>query len=69
MGRKARRVPLLHLNHGVIVIRQRLFGFNRGYPTVYGSPVITQKFVKINILHGAVNVWQHPTGVNKPALD
>jgi hypothetical protein len=30
-------------------------------------PVITQKFVKINILHIAVNVWHRPTGVNKPA--
>ena len=34
VGGKTSRVPLLHLNHGVIVISQSLFGSKRSYPTV-----------------------------------
>jgi hypothetical protein len=64
MGRKSGRIPLLHLNHGVIVISQSLFGFNRGYPIVDAPPVIAEKLIKIQILHIAVNVWQPLTRVN-----
>jgi hypothetical protein len=64
MGGKGSRVPLLHLDHGVIVIGQSLFGFNRGYPSIDAPPVIAEKLIKIYILHIAVNVWQPLTRVN-----
>jgi hypothetical protein len=51
MGDKAGRVPLLHLNHGVIVVGQSLFGSKRVYPAVDSPPVISQKLVEICIYH------------------
>ena len=49
MRDKTGRVPFLHLNHGVVVVRQRLFGVNRVHPFVDSLPVIAQKLVEINV--------------------
>jgi hypothetical protein len=51
VGDKAGCVPLLHLNHGVILVGQSLFGSNRVYPAVDSLPVIAQKLVEICISH------------------
>ena len=51
MGDKGSRVPLFHLNHGVIVVGQSLFGSNRIYPIVDSPPVITEKLIEICICH------------------
>jgi hypothetical protein len=48
---EAGRIPLFHLNHGVVVVGQSFFGFNRGYPGVDRPPVITQKLIEIRISH------------------
>jgi hypothetical protein len=51
MDVEAGRIPLFHLNHGVVIVGQSLFGFNRTYPGVNRPSVITQKLIKICISH------------------
>src|ERR1700691_1967523 len=62
VGSKTSCVPLLHLNHGMVIVGQTLLGSNGSYPVVDSLPVITQKLIEI--LHVAVNVWQRTNGVN-----
>lgn len=57
-------IPLFHLDHGVVIVGQGLFGSYGGYPGVYGLPVFFQQLIKVFGLHGSVNVWQPTATVN-----
>jgi len=44
-------IPLLHLNHGVILCGERFLGANCSYPGIDGLPVGAKQLVKVQILH------------------
>src|SRR5271156_1073382 len=58
VDRESCGIPLLHRNHGMIVVGQTLLSPDFIYPVVDSPPVVAQKLVKILLAHDAQNLYQ-----------